>query len=140
MVTFQTNSIKMDVLSSPWKVIVNRLFEDAFALLGFGAKTAVGYGALKAQSQAEVQRTIQAAAKAATKCQWVEDALKRLKTPQELDPLMGRRLAAEWMEIPDPALKEAALQDIKARWGDEERNAPRGGARKKARAIYEGTA
>ena len=139
VVTCQTHRIQPGVLSGPWQETVKQLFETAFAFLGFGAKTAVGYGAMEPLSQEAMQQAVQEAAKAAAKCPWLDQALKRLKTPQEPDPLFGRKLANEWKALEDTPLKESALRDIKARWGvtwDDKLK----GARKEARSIYEGNA
>ena len=57
-----------------WKVLLQETFEHAFAWLGFGAKTSVGYGAMgrdtqaeakQARAQAEAQAAVEKAAKLA---------------------------------------------------------------------------
>ena len=55
-----------------WKVLLTEAFEHAFAWLGFGAKTAVGYGAMERNTKAEErlarrQAETKAAAEQATK-------------------------------------------------------------------------
>ncbi len=64
-----------------WKDLLTEAFEHAFAWLGFGAKTAVGYGAMARDSKAEAkaQQEAQAAAKAAT-----EQQQRASMNPQQL--------------------------------------------------------
>ncbi len=135
VVTCQLHRLTPGALSRPWEETVKSLFADAFAWLGFGAKTAVGYGAMKQLSQAEAQRAHQEAAKAAAKCQWVDDTLRAMPTSVVM-PLYTTVLAGKWKEIQDPVLKAAALTDIKARWGAAWDEGLTSG-RKKAKAIYE---
>lgn len=114
-----------------WKDLLRFAFEHAFDWLGFGAKTAVGYGAMRLASQTEVAR-----------CDWVEDKIKELATAHrtsEQDTLRGRALANAWSQIEDPALKNRVLADIKARW--EEKgwwDDPQGRAARAARNLYAG--
>ena len=48
-----------------WKDLLNRAFEHAYQWLGFGAKTAVGYGAMKIDPQVKEEATRKAEEKAA---------------------------------------------------------------------------
>jgi len=52
-------------LEESWKVLLEDAFKHAFEWLGFGAKTAVGYGAMERDLKAEQKRAQQAALKSA---------------------------------------------------------------------------
>ena len=110
-----------------WKKLLESAFEHAFEWCGFGAKTAVGYGAMKRSRGGE-------------RCEWVEQTIKKLakenNTPED-ETLRGRLLANEWRELKDQGLKDSALADIKTRW-EEKRwwGKPPGPAAKKAFKIY----
>lgn len=56
VVTFEPTFVPPDASPLDWKEIVRRAFEHAFEWLGFGGKTAVGYGALKFDLDAEGER------------------------------------------------------------------------------------
>ena len=113
-----------------WKTLLKGAFEHAFDWLGFGAKTAVGYGAMNtAMTEPEPS------------CAWVDETIAGLSsgpTSTEEQTLRGRRLAKAWAEITDPALKKEAYQDIRSRW---EKNGwwetPPGKAARAAKAIYD---
>lgn len=122
LVTCDPKRITLDLGEKSWKQVVEDLFFDAFSWLGFGAKTAVGYGAMELSSM---------------ECQWVSDTIIALSRPGVQEPLFGRALAEAWRMIPDARLKEEALRDIKGRWGTEW-NLDRTPGRARARAIYEG--
>ncbi len=124
-----------------WKALLGRIFERAFDWLGFGAKTAVGYGAMERLKAEEIAATRAAVEKAALRCEWVEATVRELAAKNrasESDTLRGKGLAEAWVALTDPALKARALADIRARWQAEGWwDAPTGGAAKKARALYE---
>lgn len=115
--------------SGRWKVLLGSAFEHAFEWLGFGAKTAVGYGAMRLASQAE-----------AIRCEWVEEKIKKLASENhssEQEMLRGRALANAWSQIEDTALKKRARADIKARWEQQGWwDNPPGKAAKAARRTY----
>ena len=76
-------------------------------------------------------------------CPWVDEAIQKLKRTlgerNELNVLRGQPLARKWQEVDDPALKEQALEDIKARWQAKGWwDDPRGRAARRAKRIYEG--
>ena len=127
-----------------WKTLLQEAFEHAFKWLGFGAKTAAGYGAMTRLSDEEVARTERESRKAALRCEWVDEKIKELAAKNrasEADTLRGRGLAEAWAALADTDLKTRALADIRARWESQGWwAAPPGGAAKKARAIYDGTA
>lgn len=139
IVTCAASRIPVSALAAPWHEILKDMFQLAFDYLGFGAKTAVGYGALRSLSDEEARKACLAAAAEAVKCSWVDDTIQRLKTPQTQaqNQLFGRGLADAWKAISDPELKAAALADIRSRWGDEWNDQQLRGARKVARSIYE---
>lgn len=64
-------------LRKVWKALMQAAFEHAFDWLGFGAKTAVGYGAMVMDQQVLKERQAQAAAKA-------EQARQDAMTPEQL--------------------------------------------------------
>lgn len=125
-----------------WEALLKQAFNHAFEWLGFGAKTAVGYGAIGALSEAEVQQAQSEAAAAGVRCAWVDETVARVakeNNASDQDSLRGQALAKAWQALEDESLKQAALKDIKARWdlqGWWER--PPGGATKKAKKIYSG--
>jgi len=120
-----------------WRDIVAAIFRHACDWRGFGAKTAVGYGALTPLSAAEQQ----AAAAESLKCAWVEETLARIATQNRSsidDALRGRALAEAWQNIADVTLRTSALEDIRRRWQAQNWwDAPPGKAARQAKAIYE---
>jgi CRISPR-associated protein Cmr6 len=117
-----------------WKVLLKAAFMHAYKWLGFGAKTAVGYGAMLHQEPRDEELE---KAKA-----WLAESIARIcketNAPRN-DVIGGRRLAEEWSALSDGAIKGRALQLIRAAW--EELNwwhAPPGKAKRQAKAIYEG--
>ncbi len=127
-----------------WRTLLHAAFEHAFDWLGFGAKTAVGYGAMTRRSDEEIARSAREAQAAASKCDWVDEKIAELakkNNANEDDTLRGRGLAEAWAAITDTELKARALSDIRTRWESKEWwAAPPGGAAKKAKAIYDGPA
>lgn len=121
------------------KQLLEAAFEHAFDWLGFGAKTAVGYGAMR-QLTPEEMASMQADQ---LRCQWVNNTIseiaKKNKVPDNKldDVLRGKPLAEAWQALTDQDLKSRALADIKARWQVKGwwDNPPPGTA-EKARAIY----
>ncbi len=124
-------------LADRWREIVSEIFRHACDWRGFGAKTAVGYGALAPLSAAEQQ----AAVADRLKCGWVEEMLAGIAAQNRSstdDALRGRALAEAWQGIADTALKSTALEDIRRRWQAQGWwDTPPGKAARLARAIYE---
>ena len=111
-----------------WRTLLEAAFKHAFEWLGFGAKTAVGYGALVRELRALAQS-----------CPWVDETIEELmdqNTASEDDTLRGRRLAQRWAKIEDPDVKQAALEEIRRRWKAEGWWDDPPGRAKKARDIY----
>jgi CRISPR-associated protein Cmr6 len=130
-----------------WKALLEAAFVHAFAWLGFGAKTAVGYGAMRPPTKDELatqEKERVARATAAQRCNWVDEKISELVKKNNAKPgdvVRGKALAEAWKELADASLKEWALADIRARWKKEGWwDRPPGGAAKQARAIYEGKA
>jgi hypothetical protein len=137
-VTCQTHCLYGRTLPRPWKEIVDSLFTEAFGWLGFGAKTAVGYGAMDRLDATALHNEKQKAAMAATRCQWVDDRIAELKKGgrvAERDLLYCKPLAEAWSAISDQEVKAGARADIKARWGELWGDKLKG-ARKDARTMY----
>ena len=68
-----------------WKALLTEAFEHAFAWLGFGAKTAVGYGAMERNTKAEerlacLQAETKAAAEQATKLASLSENARLVET------------------------------------------------------------
>jgi CRISPR-associated protein Cmr6 len=124
-----------------WKTLLTAAFEHAFEWLGFGAKTAVGYGAMARLSDEAVAASREAAEAAQLRCDWVDAKVRELvakNNAKESDTLRSKGLAEAWTAITDPDLKSCALADIRARWSKEGWwDNPQGGSAKKAKAIYE---
>jgi len=124
-----------------WKHLLTAAFEHAFAWLGFGAKTAVGYGAMARLSEKEVAASREQAEAAQLRCDWVDEKVRELASKNrapERDTLRSKGLAEMWAALTDADLKARALADIRARWSKEGWwDSPQGGSAKKAKAIYE---
>ena len=52
----RSERIAPELVGDHWKVLINAALEHAFRWLGFGAKTAVGYGAMTSQTQLEARK------------------------------------------------------------------------------------
>lgn len=138
IVTCQTERIDDSRIRANWKSILQDRFAEAFAWLGFGAKTAVGYGAMKLSSRETNTGAAVAVAAEVPKCPWVDEAIGRLTRPGIQNVLWNQQLANEWKSLTDSALKADALADIRRRWGADW-DAPRNPGQKKALAIYKGS-
>ena len=125
-----------------WQSLITAALEEhAFAWLGFGAKTAVGYGAMQRMSEAQVAADRQRADADRLRCDWVDEVvgeLARKNRAPESDTLRSKGLAERWSALTDADLKARALADIRARWMKEGWwDSPQGSSAKKAKAIYE---
>ncbi len=69
---------------SRWKTLLAAAFQHAYQWLGFGAKTAVGYGALRENPQARAEREQQEAAAQAEAQQRAEAAHRATLSPEDL--------------------------------------------------------
>lgn len=124
-----------------WKTLLTAAFEHAFEWLGFGAKTAVGYGAMQRLSAEQVVAARQQADSERLRCDWVDAAINELaaknRAPED-ETLRSKGLAEMWSALTDADLKTRALADIRARWISKGWwDSPQGGSAKKAKAIYE---
>ena len=86
--------------------------------------------------------TVTAAGGQGPGCAWVDETIARLMNEHnerdESRILRGQPLANAWNAIDDPALKQEAYLDIRARWTDNGWwDEPRGRAARRARQIYE---
>ena len=138
IVTCQTERIDDSQIRATWNSILQDRFAEAFAWLGFGAKTAVGYGAMKLSSQETNTGAAVTVAAEVPKCPWVDEAIRKLTRPGIQNVLWNQQLANEWNSLTDSALKAEALADIRGRWGADW-DAPRTPGQKKALAIYKGS-
>ena len=67
-----------------WQTLLTAAFEHAFEWLGFGAKTAVGYGAMQSQAQREREQRRQQERAAQVKAEEKAQALERQQANAEL--------------------------------------------------------
>ncbi len=72
------------VQDGDWKTVLAGAFQHAYEWLGFGAKTAVGYGALRENPEARAERERQEAAAHAAAQQGAEAARRANLAPEEL--------------------------------------------------------
>ena len=110
---------------------------SALAWAGAGAKTAVGYGRFSALAS---DGEINSDAARNPGQEWVESKIEELSAMPGVTPdqtLRGKALAEAWSSIEDPALKQAALDEIRARWEEESSwDNPSGRAARRAKAVY----
>ncbi|ADC64032.1 type III-B CRISPR module RAMP protein Cmr6 [Allochromatium vinosum] len=123
------------VLEGPpaWLDLAQQMLIAALSKRGIGAKTRTGYGLFDFNPQKP----------AGPVCAWVNETIERLaqqnKTNSE-EVLRSKGLAAEWAALTDAALKAEALEDIRSRWQEKERDwwdNPPGKSAKQARALYD---
>ncbi len=123
-----------------WQALLEAAFDHAFAWLGFGAKTSVGYGAMRLPSAEEIESTKQKEKANKLRSPWVDETIARLANENNAkaeDILRGKLLAKVWSELPEGEEKRRALQDIKARWNAAGWWAtPQGKAQRQARQVY----
>ena len=98
---------------------------------------------VKCDSHERSVPTVSATASGEQSCAWVDETIASLMAKHhesdELKILRGQPLARAWKELSDPALKEEALRDIKARWNAKGWwDDPSGRAAGQAKQIYEG--
>ena len=126
--------------NAAWKTLLEAAFEHAFNWLGFGAKTAVGYGAMRRLSEQEVQQANAAAAADAMRCDWVDTTLQQIAEQNNSKPdeaLRGKALAEAWAKLEDADIKQRALADIQQRWQAQGWwDTPPGKAAKRALSVY----
>ena len=118
---------------SAWLPLTEQMLVAALSTRGAGAKTRTGYGLFEEE----------AVVPAEPRCEWVDQTIARLKDELDEDNekviLRGRPLARAWAAIEDPAVKSAALADIRARWQKEGLwDARLQGAARAAKRIYTG--
>lgn len=118
----------------PWRTLMQAAFKHAYDWLGFGAKTAVGYGAMLHQ---EPRDEALESAKA-----WLKESVERIAketNAPESDVIGGLRLAAAWAALTDAGMKGNSLALIRKQWDERGWWAnPPGGAKRKAKALYDG--
>ena len=123
-------------LREQWRELLESAFDHAFKWLGFGAKTAVGYGAFAPGSGQEDSAS-------SNPCEWVDKKIGELSEIHHAsrdETLRGQVLANAWSKLGDHGLKQNALGDIKSRWKEQGWwDEPPGKAAKKAKSIYEQT-
>lgn len=142
IITCEPSLLANVVAQGEWKILVAKIIDHAFEWLGFGAKTAVGYGAMKSLSDEEIEKTHREAEASSSRCDWVEESIPKLAKKYNIpehklgDVLRGKPLAEAWEMLTDENLKARALADIRSRWQKEGFWESPTGAAKKAKAIY----
>ena len=118
-----------------WRTLLEIAFEHAFEWLGFGAKTAVGYGAMK-RDHADAAR--QPSAGRAWVDNKIEEVAEANNSPKDT-VLRGGQLVGEWDALEDSDLKREAFEDIRARWAERGwwDKPPPGKKTQLAKAIYD---
>ncbi len=123
-----------------WKALLGKAFQHAFQWLGFGAKTAVGYGAMIRADESPSQ-TGERQVSPAPGSRWVDEKLRELCSKPGIksdDALRGTALAQAVQAIEDQALRAQALADIVARWKEKGWwEGKLGSSAKQAKAIYD---
>jgi len=69
---------------SHWKILLEAAFQHAYLWLGFGAKTAVGYGAMQENPDAREERERMAAAARAESERQADEMRRSAMSPEEL--------------------------------------------------------
>jgi len=69
---------------SHWKTLLEAAFQHAYQWLGFGAKTAVGYGAMQENPEAQAERESQQATAQAEAQRQAEEARRATLSPEDL--------------------------------------------------------
>ncbi len=116
---------------------VKKILDFALTKIGFGAKTAVGYGVMIEASD-NIDTQVNTSSEETT---WlntaVQELMERLKTSHRDEILRGQGLAEKWKELPDGLQKDQALEQIRRIWEQKGwwQN-PRGKALKKALTVY----
>jgi len=111
-----------------WKALMQEAFDHAFDWLGFGAKTAVGYGAMETDENAQLEQE-QAQKKAREKAE-LEESLKTL--PEDAAELERKKSEGQWgdnnvflqavealfekYEMPSPEAMEIVREAVSHRW------------------------
>ncbi|NIA10428.1 MAG: type III-B CRISPR module RAMP protein Cmr6 [Nitrospiraceae bacterium] len=116
---------------------VKDILDLALTKIGFGAKTAAGYGVMeKVSGETDDQIDIHT-----EQVSWlntaIQELMEELKTNRREEILRGKRLAEKWQTLPDGPEKEQALKEIKLQWDKKGwRQNPKGKALKTAFKIY----
>ncbi len=119
------------------KAILDEAFkflDFGLTILGFGAKTAVGYGVMESYKGNKITNV------APVKSSWLENTVKELMkshNARKEEILRSTALAEAWMALTDVEQKRQTLKDIRDEWQTRGWwDNPRGKAIKKAFKIY----
>jgi len=128
-------------LSDHWQSLLEAAFEHAFEWLGFGAKTAVGYGAMRRLDDQQVAKQRRHEHAAVLRCNWVDEMIGKMSEKNRSsadEALRGKALAEAWRDIEDEVLKQRALDDIQSRWEEQGWwDAPPSKSVRRVRAMYD---
>ncbi len=113
-----------------WKVLLEAAFAHAFDWLGFGAKTAVGYGTMATDPEAGKSPLEKKAD------QWIKERVAYVKNANNIrsdaEAYASKPLAEAWGALDDLELKNAVHEALKKKWGETGRQPS-----KKAAKLYE---
>lgn len=104
-------------MKGKWKQVVTEIFKHAADTFGFGAKTAVGYGALKVIDRPIDQPTEELGENAGIV--WLDAQLAKNTSARPEETLRSKNLARTWDSIADSRLKRMTLNEIKSRLGSD---------------------
>jgi CRISPR-associated protein Cmr6 len=124
-----------------WKTLLDAAFQHAFTWLGFGAKTAVGYGAMERVTDRPDEPWGTQDTVGLPRSTWVDDKLAELRSKGNVKPddaLRGKTLAEAVRAIEDEQTRREAVADIVNRWKEKGWwDKTLGGSAKQAKAIYD---
>lgn len=116
-------------LENQWQDLLKAAFKHAFKWLGFGAKTAVGYGVMEHDEEASKPAAIREAE--AWLSASVEQVKKENNIPNMDEVYASKPLAEKWASLDDPEMKSTLLSILKEKWKKSNRMPS-----KKAHQIY----
>ena len=87
--------------SDKWRALLRAAFEHAFEWLGFGAKTAVGYGAMAVDTATLERHAEQLKARAREEAENASIAAATSNLPDDAKQLEQQRLKGQWKETND---------------------------------------
>lgn len=105
-ITCEQNYLPEPLKGESWKPLMDAAFQHAFEWLGFGAKTAVGYGAMSIDQKAQQRRQAEEKEKAQQRKR--EEKLKQETTglPEDAVLLYRWRQKEQWMSDNNSKLKD----------------------------------
>lgn len=126
VVTLEPSLLPPEMAALDWKALLYEVFKHAFAWLGFGAKTAVGYGAMAIDTDAAAERNRRAAerkeaarlASMSAEARQIEALRARLESHQGRRQPVSGQLYAELSRLIKAALDVAWPESDRKALGD----------------------